>query len=774
MINAWVSKKTSSVRTSRKLAMAIESLEPRSYLSGGVVFSGPINAGVAATGTSYVNLDNLSSSSQSTHDADLITANVTGVNSGSVSILPSNAGSGRFNATAPIPLDFKPLTIRTGVLNGREGIVVGSTSTNGLVGVIEQDTSGTFTETDYTATGLSDTQSVAIGDFNGDGHVDFAVASDDPGTSNNVAIFLNNGSGGFLAPTVLSVPHSQLSSITTFTENSGRVDLAVSDAAANAVTVLTNDGNGNFGNPTDYPLGQNATEPITITDGQFNKLSNTNDDLVTANGTSGNVSVLLANGDGTFQTTAITTAVGGAAPGGGPLKVRVANLNADQFPDLISLLSSGSSGDAEVLLGNGDGTFHVGNVINTGQGTQTAIAAGDLNGDGLTDMVLANGSQVTSLLNTTNQDTSAPTASVDVTQPTVTQGAAAIDFTVTYTDAQQIDASTLSGSNVTVVNQATGANEPVSLVSSNLGNASSVTATYSIPPSSTTASPADNGTYLVTTTSDTTKAVKNANGVPVAGASIGQFVVTVTTVASNGPDLVAGAVVLRNPAAVVGGARYAGPTRVTVLNSGNQLARGKIVISLYASPDQTIRGGTPVLVSVTRNVNLKPGKQTVFGVPGFKWPTTPGTYFILANVNATQSLTETNYSDNVGISATPTVVAAPFVNIQNLWTGKLPATLKVGRRASLAVLLKNAGNVAARATAAFTIQAMDSAGNLTPVGTGTVRVAAPANGRQFVALPLTLPSTLASGTYHLLVTVSYPGDTNAGDDTATSATTFTV
>ena len=215
MINPWVSKKSSSVRTNRKLAMAIESLEPRSYLSGGVVFGGPVNTQVTLPGTTvYVNLDDLTTSSQSTHDADLITANVTGPNTGSVSILPSNAGNGTFVNSPPIPLDFNPLTIRTGVLNGREGIVVGSTSKNGVMGVIEQDSNGVFTEQDYSTgssgSALSDTQSVAIGDFNGDGHMDIAVASDDFGTSNNVAIFLNNGSGGFLSPTVLSVPQTHI------------------------------------------------------------------------------------------------------------------------------------------------------------------------------------------------------------------------------------------------------------------------------------------------------------------------------------------------------------------------------------------------------------------------------------------------------------------------------------------------------------------------------------------------------------------------------------
>jgi hypothetical protein len=779
--NASPSHRRSTIRRNRKIQNVIEGLESRSYLSG-VVFGNPVNTPTASAGINpvYVNLDDIYNTQVNNKTvADLITANIantSGTVQNSVSILPgdpSGTKPGTFGTADTIPLTFTPLTIRTGALVGGSSnidIVVGSQS-GSTFGVIMNNGGGNFNLVPLTATNLSDTQSVAIGDFNGDGNLDIAVASDDGGTSNNVAIFINQGNGTFAAPEVVSVPHSQLTSITAFHAVNGRTDLAVSNASSDAVTILTNDGSGNFTvNPQDLPVG---TEPFTITDGAFNQKINTNDDLVTANAESGNVSVLLQNPDGSFQP-AMNTAVGGAAPDGGPLKVRVATLTAGGLPDLFCLLSAGSSGDAEVLLGNGDGTFHVGNLINTGQqGTQqTAIAAGDLNGDGLTDMVLANQSDVTSLINTTDQDTTAPTASLVTSQPTVNPGDATIQFSVTYTDAQQVDTSTLNGSNLTVTGP-NGNTEPVSLVSTNLAPAASVTVTYSIPALSGAASTADNGTYTVAATSTSANAVMNANGLPVAGAQLGQFTVSVPVVTPNGPDLVA-SVTARNPATAVAGTRFAGATRVTVLNSGNALAKGKIAINLYASLSETTSGAT-LLETVTRNINLKPGKSTPIALPGFKWPAgVAGNFFLVADVNATGTISESSYTDNLGISATATAVALPFVDIENLWSGKLPATLKVGRRAALAVALKNIGNTAARATANFTIQALDTLGNATTVGSGTVRIAAAAKGRQTVSLPLTLPSTLTSGTYQLLITVSYPGDTNAGNDSVTSTGTFTV
>jgi hypothetical protein len=739
----------------------------------GVVFGTPTNVSAAAAGIApvFVNLDNITGGT----NADLVTANVNG-STGSVSILPGNANGTFGTATATISLDFLPLTIQDGVLgtNSKIDLVVGSTNSN-HVGVITQNINGLFTETDYVATGLSDTQSVAIGDFNGDNHLDFAVASLDAGTTNNVAIFLNNGSGGFTLSQVLSVPHSQLASLTTFSAGT-KTDLAVADAGSAKVTTLLNTGTGVFTIGTDYTVG--AT-PVTIKAGQFNSHNNANDDLVTADSTGGTVSVLLGNGNGTFQTTAVTTPISGVPTGGGPLKVRVANLNNDGLPDLICLLSSGSSGDAAVLLGNGDGTFHVGNVFNAGSSPIT-IAAGDLNGDGLTDVTLASQSEVTSLINNTNQDTTPPTAAVDVTQPIPVPGSATIDFTVTYSDALQIDTTSFQSANITVTSPGAMA-LPVTLVSTGLVNGPTETVTYSVPAPSGSLSTADNGAYTVTATGNAGQAVKNADGLTVAGGQIGVFnlVVPVAT-NSNGPNLVANTVRAILRATTVAGTHSIGGATVTLVNAGNQVAKGTIIINLYASPDQTIRGDAPRLSTVTRRINLRVGGRAAFAMPGWFWPATlNGTLFLVANVNATGSVAETTYADNTALSATSTNVQLPFVDIQNLWPGRLPpvSEFMVGHRIVVPVLIRNLGNVTARNTATATVLASTThdGANPTTLGTVLVRVAVPANLRQALLVALTMPSTLVSGTpYYLIIDISYPSDTNAGNDTAVSTTTFTA
>ena len=104
-------------------------------------------------------------------------------------------------------------------------------------------------------------------------------------------------------------------------------------------------------------------------------------DLVTANNGSGDVSVLLGNGDGTFQPQVRFKA------GRNPLSVAIGDVNGDGKPDLVT--ANSGSGDVSVLLGNGDGTFRPQARFAAGSGPQS-VAIGDVNGDGQPDLVTAN------------------------------------------------------------------------------------------------------------------------------------------------------------------------------------------------------------------------------------------------------------------------------------------------------------------------------------------------------------------------------------------------
>ena len=95
------------------------------------------------------------------------------------------------------------------------------------------------------------------------------------------------------------------------------------------------------------------------------------------------VSVLLQNSDGTFQTRQTFPTGAGTGPGA----VAVADLTGDGIPDIIT--ADYKSNSVSVLLGNGDGTFQAPRILPVGDAPNDVIVA-DLRGDGKEDIVTAN------------------------------------------------------------------------------------------------------------------------------------------------------------------------------------------------------------------------------------------------------------------------------------------------------------------------------------------------------------------------------------------------
>ena len=95
---------------------------------------------------------------------------------------------------------------------------------------------------------------------------------------------------------------------------------------------------------------------------------------------SNTVSVLLGNGDGTFQAKQVLR------HGNQPMSVAVADFNGDGKSDLVT--ADYGDNTASVLLGNGNGTFQAKQSFGTGS-EPCSVAVADFNGDGKSDLVTA-------------------------------------------------------------------------------------------------------------------------------------------------------------------------------------------------------------------------------------------------------------------------------------------------------------------------------------------------------------------------------------------------
>src|SRR2546429_4441254 len=127
-----------------------------------------------------------------------------------------------------------------------------------------------------------------------------------------------------------------------------------------------------FATPRSFPIPRSATQFVTADLNRDGKL-----DIVTPND-AGTVSVLLGNGDGTFQPRS------DYVTGPSPTSIVAGDVNRDSNVDIVTLGSNGVS----VLLGNGDGTLEPKSDYAPGfQGSQLAI--GDLNRDGAPDLAVA-------------------------------------------------------------------------------------------------------------------------------------------------------------------------------------------------------------------------------------------------------------------------------------------------------------------------------------------------------------------------------------------------
>jgi Big-like domain-containing protein/VCBS repeat protein len=257
----------------------------------------------------------------------------------------------------------------------------------------------------YDSGGLG-ADSVAIGDLNGDGIQDLVVANGQQngnGDFGEVAVLLGNGDGSF-QPAVTYVTGAYDASAVALGDlrGNGILDLVVTDVCSSlgqfencvspgVASVLLGNGDGTFQPAVTYSVGAPGAYSVTIADLQGNGIL----DLVVADISSveyeGAVAVLLGNGDGTFQ-----PAVNYNSGGDGSSSAAVGDFNGDGIPDIVvtnscQSESCQSDGTVGVMLGNGDGTFQPVVTYDSGSLRSDWVAAADLTGNGIVDLVVDGG-----------------------------------------------------------------------------------------------------------------------------------------------------------------------------------------------------------------------------------------------------------------------------------------------------------------------------------------------------------------------------------------------
>lgn len=308
-------------------------------------------------------------------------------NSHGVSVV-LGTGTGRFGVATSFAAGLSASSVALADLNGDgklDLIVANSPSAfEGNVSILLGTGTGSFSAATNFAVG-GEPRSLAIGDVNGDGKLDLAVANF---VSNSVSILLGTGTGSFGAATNFAVGLNPISQAAGDFNGDGKLDLAVANYNSNTVSVLLGSGTGSFGAASKFTAGSG---PFFVADGDFNgdgKL-----DLVVANNFGNNVSILLGTGIGSFG-----AATKFAVDSGPAASVAVGDLNGDGKLDLAT--TNSYSNNVSILQGTGNGSFRAPTNFAAGKFPQS-LAGGDLNGDGKLDLAVANSSSanVSILLN---------------------------------------------------------------------------------------------------------------------------------------------------------------------------------------------------------------------------------------------------------------------------------------------------------------------------------------------------------------------------------------
>jgi len=265
-----------------------------------------------------------------------------------------------------------------------------------------------------TAAGGSQIRDLLAADMNGDGKLDVVACIYGVGFET----FLGNGNGTFQPGVVVDVPNGPESIAAGDFNGNGRLDIAVGDDEGD-VEIWTNEGGTSFAETATYSLNGGLLHIDKIRAGSIN-----GDGVMDLAAISSNTAYLLWNdGKGNFTTTTLNVYPG-------VQDLNVADLNQDGMDDVIVSYACDSSGSEtcqgiDVWYGQGDEKTFYRHAVTAYNVTLNQVWGVDVNGDGIGDLVAASGtygqSQETVYVITGNPDGSfkqTPLSYVTATLPT--------------------------------------------------------------------------------------------------------------------------------------------------------------------------------------------------------------------------------------------------------------------------------------------------------------------------------------------------------------------
>lgn len=161
----------------------------------------------------------------------------------------------------------------------------------------------------------------------------------------------------------------------------GFSDLVTSNISANTLSILIGNGDGSFQPHVSIPA---CKEPRNLAIRDFD--DDTHQDLAIACSGSDDVAIFLGRGDGTFEKAALYHV------NRTPVSIASGDFNSDRHLDLVTALRNDK---LQLFFGNGNGTFRLGPLYEYGD-TPTSVASADLNQDGHLDLAVTNGGPMSS------------------------------------------------------------------------------------------------------------------------------------------------------------------------------------------------------------------------------------------------------------------------------------------------------------------------------------------------------------------------------------------